>query len=80
MTLAVKLRGSSTCRFMAIMLSILGVGAIGLGGQELWAGFPLIKNKMAKEDRSLEARGSESCSMDPRPGGIARTCTAVEAL
>ena len=47
--LAVKLRGSSTCRFMAIMLSILGVGAIGIGGQQLWAGLPLIKNKIAKE-------------------------------
>ena len=47
--LAVKLRGSSSCRFMAIMLSILGVVAIGLGGQELWAGLPLIKNKIAKE-------------------------------
>ena len=44
---------------MAIMLSILGVGAIGLGGQELWAGLPLIKNKIAKEDRSLEARESD---------------------
>ena len=80
MTLAVKLRGSSSCRFMAIMLSILGVGAIGLGGQELWAGLPLIKNKIAKEDRSLEAGESGPCSMDPRPGGIARTCTALEAL
>ena len=47
--LAVKLRASSTCRFMAVMLSILGVGAIGLGGQQLWAGLPLIKNKIAKE-------------------------------
>ena len=47
--LAVKLSGSSACRFMAIMLSILGVGAIGIGGQQLWAGLPLIKNKIAKE-------------------------------
>ena len=48
--LAVELGRSSICRFMALMLLILGVGAIGLGGQQLWAGLPLIKNKIAKED------------------------------
>jgi len=47
---AVEAKQSSTCRFMAFMLSILAVGTIGLGGQQLWAGFPLIKNKIAKED------------------------------
>jgi len=41
---------SSMCRAIALMLLVLGVGAIGLGGQQLWAGLPLIKNKIAKED------------------------------
>ena len=50
------------------MLSVLGVGAIGLGGQQLWAGLPLIKNKIAKEDRSLEAGASRPMQyVDPRP-------------
>jgi O-antigen ligase len=41
---------SSMCRAIVLMLLVLGLGAIGLGGQQLWAGLPLIKNKIAKED------------------------------
>ena len=48
--LASELRRISMCRLIALMLLVLGVGAIGLGGQQLWAGLPLIKNKIAKED------------------------------
>ena len=48
--LASELRRISMCRLIALMLLALGVGAIGLGGQQLWAGLPLIKNKIAKED------------------------------
>ena len=48
--LASALRRISMCRLIALMLLALGVGAIGLGGQQLWAGLPLIKNKIAKED------------------------------
>ena len=35
---------------LALVLFCLGLGAVGLGGQQLWAGMPLVKNKMAKED------------------------------
>ena len=49
-TLADEIKQSSMCRLIALTLSILGLGAIGLGGQQLWAGLPLIKNKIAKED------------------------------
>ncbi len=35
---------------LALMMIVLGMGAMGLGGQQLWGGLPLIKNKMAKED------------------------------
>lgn len=33
-----------------LVLFVLGFGAVGLGGQQLWAGLPLIQHKMAKED------------------------------
>ena len=48
--LASELQRISMCRLIALMLLALGIGAIGLGGQQLWAGLPLIKNKIAKED------------------------------
>lgn len=48
--LASELRRINMCRLIALTLSILALGAIGLGGQQLWAGLPLIKNKIAKED------------------------------
>ena len=35
---------------LGIVMMVLGLGAVGLGGQQLWAGLPLIKHKMAKED------------------------------
>ena len=35
---------------LGLVLLAAGLGAVGLGGQQLWAGLPLIKNKMAKED------------------------------
>lgn len=38
-----------TTKLMALMLMILSVGAIGLGTQQLWAGLPLIENKIAKD-------------------------------
>ena len=44
-------RGRDWCRAgLALVLFCLGLGAVGLGGQQLWAGLPLVKNKMAKED------------------------------
>jgi len=35
---------------LGLVLLAAGLGAVGLGGQQLWAGMPLVKNKMAKED------------------------------
>ena len=35
---------------LGLIMMVLGLGAIGLGGQQLWGGLPLIENKMAKED------------------------------
>lgn len=44
-------RGRDWCRAgLALVLFCLGIGAVGLGGQQLWAGLPLLQNKMAKED------------------------------
>jgi tetratricopeptide (TPR) repeat protein len=36
---------------------VLGLGAIGLGGQQLWGGWPLIENKIAKEDGEWSPAG-----------------------
>ena len=35
---------------LALVMMVLGFGAIGLGGHQLWGGWPLIENKIAKED------------------------------
>ena len=35
---------------LGLVLLAAGLGAVGLGCQQLWAGMPLVKNKMAKED------------------------------
>ncbi|NWK55184.1 O-antigen ligase family protein [Verrucomicrobiaceae bacterium N1E253] len=35
---------------LGVVLLCLGGGAVGLGGQQLWTGMPLLKNQMAKED------------------------------
>jgi len=34
---------------MALILFVLGLGAIGLGGQQLWAKLPLLEQRMGKE-------------------------------
>ena len=39
---------------LGLVLLAAGLGAVGLGGQQLWAGMPLLKNKMAKEDGSWQ--------------------------
>jgi O-antigen ligase/tetratricopeptide (TPR) repeat protein len=35
---------------LGIVILVLGLGAIGIGGQQLWGGWALIENRMAKED------------------------------
>ena len=39
---------------LSLMLFILGLGAITLGGQQLWAGLPLLENRAAKEAGTWE--------------------------
>jgi len=34
---------------VSLMLLVLGLGAITLGGQQLWAGLPLLENRVSKE-------------------------------
>ena len=41
---------------LALVLLAVGLGAVGMGGQQLWAGLPLIKNKMAKEDGAWQPK------------------------
>lgn len=35
---------------LSLILLLIGMGALGLGGWQLWAGMPLLKSKIAKED------------------------------
>ena len=44
-------------RALASTLMILGLSALALGGQQLWAGLPLMENRMAKEEGQWKPQG-----------------------
>jgi len=56
---------------LSLVMMVLSIGAIGMGGLQLWGGLPLVKSKMTKED------GAWVPESVPRPLWIATLEDAV---
>lgn len=50
---------------LPVLLLLLGVGACGLGAQQLWAGMPLLENRKGKEDGAWKPLEADKSIMIP---------------